>query len=345
MDTGKLTGIVSKILAKEFDEPQKRRFVITGDRMNFACPLCGDSGTNSFKKRGNIYFSSLTYHCFNCNAHYTLPKFLSKFGYTCDDSGITGEDLKASAQNKVKHANRSRAFVDIPDELCFSIDSVARAYRCVPVNANPKAVEYLTSRGITDFSNFMYSAMKNYIVILNKVRNRVIGIQIRNLNKDNGFPKYQSQCYSKIYKKIHGEDCTLDSVKLGILDDFSLLFNYNNIDVNRSFYVLEGYIDSMFINNSIALCGACRDNRRFLDFENVKYIFDNDAAGRKRSMNMLRTHKNVFMWKKFLEDFDKNNRRPKDINDAIVQKLVTPEELNGVIDKYFTNDEFMSICL
>jgi hypothetical protein len=53
------------------------------DRINFACPYCGDSHGGTFKKRGNIYWKNLKFHCYNGGCpkpHTTVVDFLKDHG-------------------------------------------------------------------------------------------------------------------------------------------------------------------------------------------------------------------------------------------------------------------------
>ena len=67
------------ILKKEFPgNPQKQRIKIHRDRISFAAPCCGDSATNSSKKRGNIILEGTfknMYKCHNCGACMSRDNF------------------------------------------------------------------------------------------------------------------------------------------------------------------------------------------------------------------------------------------------------------------------------
>ena len=54
----KIKASTSSILEEKFrDNPEKQDIVNRNNRINFACPSCGDSKWNKSKKRGNIYYS------------------------------------------------------------------------------------------------------------------------------------------------------------------------------------------------------------------------------------------------------------------------------------------------
>ena len=72
---------LQRILNNKFkkDSFHKRQIDHYSDRINFACPFCGDSLKDPRKKRFNIYLNSLSCHCFNCNHHSGINSFLKQF--------------------------------------------------------------------------------------------------------------------------------------------------------------------------------------------------------------------------------------------------------------------------
>ena len=62
-----ITAKVAKILNNSFSG-YKSEIRFFKDRINFACPYCGDSH-DSHKKRGNIYWKTLMFHCYNGGCH------------------------------------------------------------------------------------------------------------------------------------------------------------------------------------------------------------------------------------------------------------------------------------
>lgn len=50
--------------------------VIIGNKINFKCPICGDSKKNINKKRGWFYRDNCSFYCFNCGTGMSGIKFL-----------------------------------------------------------------------------------------------------------------------------------------------------------------------------------------------------------------------------------------------------------------------------
>ena len=62
----------------------KQTINLYDDRFAFACPYCGDSTKNPRKKRANIYYSTMGFHCFNCWKHTSVHRLLEDFSDCCD---------------------------------------------------------------------------------------------------------------------------------------------------------------------------------------------------------------------------------------------------------------------
>lgn len=124
------------------------------------------------------------------------------------------------------------------------------------------------------------------------------------------------------------------------------LYNRDFIDSSKPVFVLEGPIDSLFVENAVATCGAgssSKNDAELAKFDNLFYIFDNDEAGNKKAGQLVRKHKSVFIWNKFLNDYGINRKEVKDIND-VVMKLNKTDKFNYTeLANYFTDitDEFM----
>ena len=121
------------------------------------------------------------------------------------------------------------------------------------------------------------------------------------------------------------------------------LYNFDFIDKSKEIVVLEGPIDSMFIENATATCGAGSSGN--LDSQlvglNCFYLFDNDEAGNKKAGQKVREGKSVFIWSKFLNDYGLTD--VKDINDVIIKLNKKDKFKFEELRPYFTNilDEFL----
>lgn len=358
-----IKGKLQVILNRSFKESYRRKLDIYSDRINICCPICGDSATDIRKKRGNLYLNSLSYHCYNCGAHMGINSFLHRF-----DEDLSSEDkivVHEIQQNSKKFEKKvsssqgsmSMTLLDklaIPKDILFKQLGITSPYR------DQTATKYLKSRmiDIKDWKYFGYNPLSAELYILNiSPSNRVIGYQIRQLDPNSVKNRYMSRRLTKIYSEVFNKNISPIVERLllqmpngdkyiteedGIenivanLDRLSGIFNIMNINMGRPLTIMEGPIDSLAVDNSIALQGASKQLDGFFDnVENVRYLFDNDKTGKEMSLKKLKSHKTVFLWTQYI-DMIHTKEKIKDVNDLQKMNLFNQE----ILEKCFSDDEF-----
>lgn len=67
-------GIIRTILLNRFPGQVARHDISSmSNRYNFNCPYCGDSSHDPYKKRGNVYYGSYWYKCYNGGCGVSKP--------------------------------------------------------------------------------------------------------------------------------------------------------------------------------------------------------------------------------------------------------------------------------
>lgn len=354
---------IQTILDRSFKEKYRRKIDIYSDRLNFACPCCGDSSSDIRKKRGNLYLDSLSYHCYNCGSHMGINSFLHRFDEDLsNEDKITVHEIQQNSKKFEKKSSASQSSmsftilskVAIPKMIFFKSLGIISPYK------NDYVSSYLKSRmiEIKFWKYFAFNEQTKELYIMNLTPDdRVIGYQIRQLDTNSIKARYMSRCLTKMYDELFNRDVSgiierlLLQEKLGEkyidqedgienivanLDRLSGMFNIMNVNMNQTLTIMEGPIDSLAIPNSIALQGASKKLNGFFDeMENVRYLFDNDKTGKEMSIKKLKDHKLVFLWDMYLKTFN-TKEKVKDVNDLQKKNLLIPE----TIDKCFSNDEF-----
>jgi len=357
----KIQDILNNKFAK--DSYIKRKIDVYHDRLNFACPYCGDSRTDNRKKRGNLYLDSLRYHCFNCGEHTGINSLLHNFGeeLTLDDK-IAVHKIQQNSKKFEKRVSGGQTSMSmtlleklaIPKMILFKQLGIISPYK------NIEASNYLKSRkiDIRDWKYFAYNPLTSELYILNtSPQDRVIGYQIRQLDPKSTKQRYMSSRLTKIYSDVFNKDINGIVERLllkeplgqkyieeedGIenivanLDRLSGLFNIMNVNMSQPLTIMEGPIDSLAIANSIALQSAAKNLDGFFDeVETVRYLFDNDKTGREKALKKLKEHKPVFLWGQYLRMID-TKEKIKDVNDLQKKNLFKIDD----IEKCFSDDEF-----
>ena len=358
-----IKGKLQIILNRSFKESYRRKLDIYSDRINICCPICGDSATDIRKKRGNLYLNSLSYHCYNCGAHMGINSFLHRF-----NEDLSGEDkivvheIQQNSKKFEKKVSSSQGSMSMTllDKLAIPKMIIFKQLGIIAPYKNTVATNYLKSRmiDIKDWKYFAFNPLSNELYILNITpSDRVIGYQIRQLDSNSVKNRYMSRRLTKIYSEVFNKNISpiVERLLLQIpngdkyiteedgienivanLDRLSGIFNIMNINMGRPLTIMEGPIDSLAVDNSIALQGASKQLDGFFDnVENVRYLFDNDKTGKEMSLKKLKSHKTVFLWTQYM-DMIHTKEKVKDVNDLQKMNLFNQE----ILEKCFSDDEF-----
>lgn len=365
MDKSYINGLIQSVLNKEFSNQHKRRAIPYEDRVNFACPYCGDSHKNQHAKRGNLYYNRLIYICFNCDKKTTLDRFCKDFNEMLDPDKKL--EMIEHLNSVMTYSDFEGDFIDAKFEDLIDLSELERVFSqdltpisdFKPIQVNGGVYKYLCGRGIgPEMHKNIYQAKywKNedehewIIAMLNRRGDKVLGMQIRNL-KEGRRRMFKIYNYENLLEWVNiGKDVEeYDMSQLVIYNKLSYYFNILNVDFGETITVFEGYLDSLFFPNSIGLVGVNTDYR-FLENNNldIRYFFDNDDAGYKKSEEKIKENYPVFLWKKLFEDIVSKKKtddpykllhrisKVKDINK--LAELVPEPYKKLQLDNFFSND-------
>jgi hypothetical protein len=319
MDKSYIKNITQKIVDKEFVNKFERTIIPHNDRLQFRCPYCHEGKTKT-KKRGNIYYNKLLYICFLCGKKATFDRMCKDFNEQIDPDRKL--EMIQHLDSVTTYSDYEADFIDAKFDELIEMSELERVFNSdltpisnfEPIKVNGGVYKYLLGRGITpEFHKNIYQAKywKNedesewIIVMLNKKNSKVLGMQIRNL-KSGKRRMFKIYNYENLLEWINigkDESNKIDINKIVIYNKLSYYFNILNVDFNQTVTVFEGYLDSLFFPNSIGLVGVNTDYR-FIENNDldIRYFFDNDEAGFKKSEEKIKQGYPVFLWKKLFED-------------------------------------------
>ena len=367
MDKVYITGLLQKILNKEFSNTQKRRINDFNDRLNFACPFCGDSHKNNHSKRGNLYFNKLFFICFNCDKKTTFDRMCKDFNEQVDPDKKL--EMIEHLNSVVTYTDYENNMSDAKFENLIDLSELERVFSndltpisdFKPIQVNGGVYKYLLNRGIgPELHKNIYQGKywKNedesewIIIMLNRRDDKVLGIQVRNL-KEGKRRMFKIYNYENLLEwvNIGKDEPDIDMNELVIYNKLSYYFNILNVDLGNIITVFEGYIDSLFYPNSIGLVGVNTDFKLIessgLD---LRYFFDNDEAGYKKTEEKLKEGYPVFLWKKIFEDIVDKKKSPEP--DKLMHRISKVKDMNKLaqlvpdpykklkLDEFFSQDEY-----
>lgn len=305
--------------------PKLQRFTKKKDDLyNFRCPLCGDSQKNKLKSRGYVYRkkNDYFYMCHNCGASTTFYNFLKQV----DESLLKEYQLERYKNGDTGNNNYTKP---VFEEFKTEAPTFKKALELPSIDSLPEAhfaKVYVQQRQIPEtFHSQLYFAEDFATFIQN------LGIEKEGLHKND--PRLVIPFYDKEKNLVAIQGRSLGESKLRYItlklhDDNKKVFGLDRINEEELIYVLEGPIDSMFLENAVATADSNLESiTDVLDKTKVVLVFDNEPRNKEIVAKMehaIDNHFNVVVWPEMIEE--------KDINDMVLSGF-SPDEIQDIISK------------
>ena len=279
---------------------------------NFRCPYCGDSQKHKNKARGYIYQNKADYNfkCHNCGMTRSFTYFLKDRDQPLYDEyimerykeGLTGKGT-VTPEPKFTFPQPKFRKKDICDELT----------KISELNTTHRAKKYLINRGINEDTLSKLYYCPNFKEWTNKHKKifdntnhddqRII-IPLR--HSDGQLFGYQGRSLDPTSKMRY--------ITVMLDEDAPKLYGLEKINTQKPIYILEGPFDSLFVENSIAMCGSDVDIRSF-GWSDYIWVFDNEPRNREivsRIERCINRGDKVVIWPSHIQE--------KDVNEMILAK-------------------------
>ena len=271
---------------------------------NFRCPYCGDSEKHRNKARGYLFTknSGLVYKCHNCGVGRSFGNFLKDQAMDLYDEYVM-ERYKAGLTGKGRNVADPTFKTEKPKfKKRGELQSIER------LNNEHPAVGYLQGRQIPKehFANLYYTdkfctwvnTQKPTFKDVKKDHPRIIipfidtngewfGFQGRSIDSD---------------EKLRYITIMLDESRIKV-------FGLNRVDFDKTVYITEGPIDSLYIDNAIAMAGADVDWSLLSNKEAV-FVFDNERRNKEivtRMEKAIEKGYEIVIWPENLQEKDLND--------------------------------------
>jgi len=290
---------------------------INRNTFNFRCPICGDSHKNRSKARGFIFAKNdggFLYHCHNCNITLDLDALIQKI-----DPSLYSEFVKERLMDKYngepKQREKSEAEVlagkmKKPNFIRFS--SLLNLKKISQLKWDHPAKKYITARKIPNkYHSKLFYAPK-FKQFVNSVLPYKFGeskgadeprLIIPFIDENKNLLGFQGRSFDP--------KAALRYITIMLDDNHPKIFNLDECDRSKTHYIFEGPIDSMFVENSIAMAGGSID-WNFVN-ENSVFVYDNEPRSVetiKKISKVIDKNYKVVIFPEFLLE--------KDINDMIL---------------------------
>ena len=292
--------------------PRLQKFKkIKSDLYNFRCPICGDSQKNKSKTRGYLYGvkADVNFRCHNCGASMTFSNFLKTLDPVIHKQYVferfkNNKTGRGTVVEEPKFDFKPPQFAPKVDLPRASENDAARLYhekRLIDpkiFNYTPTFKKWVNTLVPNKFDDIRYDEPRIIIPLI--YENQLIGFQGRALGPNS--VKY---------------------ITIMLDDDAPKIYGLDKINNEFPVFVTEGPFDSTFVSNSIAMCGADGDVRKW-GISDPVWVYDNEPRSNeivKRISSTIDRGEKVVIWP--------NNIKEKDINDMILARHDVMDVLNS----------------
>ena len=309
--------------------PYLQQFKKKGDNLwNFRCPYCGDSQKSRTKARGFVFRkkNDLFFKCHNCGVGASLGNLVK----TIDSKTYKDYIMERYKKGVETHSSPQPEFhFNAPVFRKKGILEGLKSIKSLPddhparqiVERRKLPLESLSDLYLCEsFYKFTNTIIKGKFPSLGGDHPRLI-IPFR--GEDGEVFAYQGRAFGDEQPKY---------ITIKIDADHDKIFGLDKVDKSKPILVVEGPLDSLFLDNCIAVAGA--------DFNNMEgdltVIYDNEPRNKEINKQIEKTidqGKSVCLWP--------DTMRYKDINDMIIagypkeeiQEIITKNTLSGVAAK------------
>ena len=296
--------------------PMLPLFKKKGDNLwNFRCPYCGDSQKSRTKARGFVFRkkNDLFYKCHNCGVGASLGNLIKYVDSKTYEDYILeryrkGIETKSSPQPEFKF--------DAPvfkKDVFKSLQSISQLASTHP------ARRLVGERKLSEYSHDLFLCPSFF-----KFTNTLVPNKFPSLCADHPrlmipFRNEGGEIFAYQGRAFGSETPKYITIKLD--EDADKIFGLDRVDKSKPILVVEGPLDSLFLDNCIAMAGA--------DFNNFEgdliIIFDNEPRNKeicKQIEKAISQGRKIVIWPDTVKE--------KDINDMILAGY-TKEHIQQII--------------
>ena len=292
-------------------------------KINLRCPICGDSKKSRVKARGwineNTKTQKIYYGCFNCGASLPFYLFLKQQDPALYKEYIVERFVSDKETNPKENFQKTKTKIktkklqqnvlkDVKKLSQLKADHPAKQYvdnRRIPsqqhyrIYYSPAFMKWINSVEPNTFKNITKDEPR-LLFPLRDTHKQVFGVSARSFDP-NAKLRYITIMFDKEKPKIFGEDV---------------------VDFSKTYFVVEGAVDSLFLSNSLAMVGADGNINNLKNKENAILIYDKEP----RNLEIVKAMERVVK-KDCKVCFLPHTLPGKDINEMVLNGVTNLEQI------------------
>ena len=285
---------------------------------NFRCPHCGDSQKSKTKARAYLYRvkNDMFFKCHNCGQGQNLSNFI-KFLDPKKYGEYLLERYKGSAPSTPQPKFDFKPTKFKETNLLDNCTKISNLKDDHPVK------DYIKKRLIpTQYYEIIYLVNK-FHNFANKVKPGIFKEKYEHPRLIIPFFDVTGELFAFQGRAFGKEQPKYITIKLD--ETKQKVYGLERVNFQKHVYIVEGPLDSLFLDNCLAAGGA--DLTLRMPNDQVTYIFDNEPRNQeivKRMYAVIEKDYNVVIWP--------NHIQLKDVNEMIVSGI-SVDEIKNIIDK------------
>ena len=249
-----------------------------GDHLwNFRCPVCGDSQKNRTKARGYVYRkqNALFYKCHNCGDGRSVSNLIKFLSLDIHKQYVLevykdGENRYTQPKEKPKYEFKRPSFkkkhqIKLPSIRSLPVEHYAKQY---VLNRRVPSVFHSLLYYTDDFKQWVNSTVE--IETKYELQENDSRLVIPFFDKKGNLIGAQGRAL---------DQSELKYITIKISEDFKKIYGLDRVNINKHVYVVEGPIDSMFLDNCIAMAGSDISDLSFIKDKVI--VYDNEPRNKE----------------------------------------------------------------
>jgi transcription elongation factor Elf1 len=262
-------------------------------KVNLRCPICHDSQKSAKKARGwiteNTKTNTLFYSCFNCGAAHSFQNFLKMQDPLLYKDYVSEKFLDNERSKPVSIPN--------PDKPIFDKNPLKSIKKISQLKHDHPAKIYIETRQIPSDQHYrLYYAPKFRTWI-----NTIIPDKFPTFTRDEPrlilpFFNEAGKCFGVSARGFDPNGLRYITI---MFDDVPKIFGLDKVDFDKPYFVVEGALDSLFLNNAVAMAGADGNVSGLENLENATFVFDAESRNAeivKRMEKLIRKGCKICIW-------------------------------------------------
>lgn len=262
---------------------------------NFRCPFCGDSEKDKTKSRGFLYESknTLSYKCHNCGISMTFNNFLKRIDtelhkeyiferFKYDNDRRWKKEVEPGRKKEIEIQKNMNAIFkkntilqSLPSINDLALEHPARKY------VESRKIPYRFWSKLRYADKFNEFASKYDTSLVNECTFDEPRLVIPYFDKKGNDFMLQGRSFKK--------DTKLRYITVKPDKKQPQIFGQERLDLNKTIYVVEGPIDSLFLPNAVAVGNAfLSDIKKLTSIDKFVLIFDSERRN-KETAKLLKT--------------------------------------------------------